>query len=120
MNDIDLTKKYSEILSEYSSDASVPITDEEAKKLIYEREKLADDRFMEKIITQEEALDEYFCLLHACDERKFWKDRERILAKIDTKKYDPFKSKNPEIVALAWLRLRAWEAREEENKKSKN
>mgnify|MGYP001573059767 FL=1 len=46
----------------------------------------------------------YFGLLHECDESRFLQDRPRILAKIDTKRYNPFMSKNPEIVMLARLR----------------
>ena len=46
----------------------------------------------------------YFCLLHECDESRFLRDRPRILAKINTKRYDPFRSQNPEVVMLARLR----------------
>lgn len=57
-------------------------------------------------VTQEEAWDVLFGLLHECDGRGMVEDRRRILASIDTKTYNPFRSKNPDIRFLATLRAR--------------
>ena len=75
-----------------------------AREIVLHHETFADEEHLNDRITQEEAWDIYFCLLHACDEWGFSEDRKRILDKIDTKAYDPFKSKNPEVVLLARLR----------------
>lgn len=57
-----------------------------------------------EMISQEEAWDLYFGLLHECDDSRFLEDRPRILAKIDTERYNPLMSKNLEIIMLARLR----------------
>lgn len=77
---------------------------EERHTLLLELEQKTDMAFAMGRMDQEEAWDSYFGLLHECDESHFENDRARILAKIDTKKYNPFKSKNPEIVMLARIR----------------
>lgn len=56
-----------------------------------------------KMITQEDAWDIYFGLLHECCLRDFGKDAQRIRSKIDVTKYNPFASKNPKVVFLAWI-----------------
>lgn len=81
---------------------------EEIKKEILKYEKIVDEMLAEGKLTQEEAWDGYFCLLHECDVQELWDDRERILTKIDTEKYNPLMSKNPEVVYLARLRLRSF------------
>lgn len=78
---------------------------EEIRNEILKYEKIVDEMLAEGKLTQEEAWDGYFGLLHECDVRELWEDRERILAKIDTEKYNPLESKNPQVVYLARLRL---------------
>jgi hypothetical protein len=77
---------------------------EERHQMLLELETRADVLLETEMASQEEAWDMYFGLLHECDESRFLQDRARILAKIDTQRYNPFKSKNPEIVMLARLR----------------
>ena len=49
--------------------------------------------------------DAYFGLLHECDLWGFMEDRRRIISKIDTQRYNPFKSKNPGVHIIARLRM---------------
>lgn len=82
------------------------LTSEEAKELILDYEKKIDAMFASGVITQEEAWDAYFGLLHECDCREFWEDRQRILSKIDTDTYNPFESKNSTVKLIAVIRVR--------------
>ncbi len=63
-----------------------------------------DAAFGQGLLTQEQAWDAYFSLIHECDEMRFRDHRPRILAKIDPKRYNPFRSTNPGIVMLARYR----------------
>lgn len=83
---------------------NLDIDENTAREMLLYFESLADEEHLNDRITQEEAWDRYFLLLHTCDEWGFSEDRKRILDKIDTKAYDPFSSKNPEVVWLARLR----------------
>lgn len=80
------------------------LSSEAAKKLILNYEKEVDALLSNGKITQEEAWDAYFGLLHECDCREFWEDRERILSKINTKVYNPFESKNSTVRLIAVIR----------------
>ncbi|MEK7123703.1 MAG: hypothetical protein AAB851_02295 [Patescibacteria group bacterium] len=82
----------------------------EIREEILKYEKIVDGMLADGKMNQEDAWDGYFGLLHECDCQEFWDDRERILAKIDTEKYNPLASKNPEVVYLARLRLRSFRA----------
>lgn len=77
---------------------------DEKYDLIIKYEKWTDEALISGEITQFEAWDMYFALLHECDSMQFIEDRKRIVAKIDTKKYNPFLSSNPGVVFLARLR----------------
>ena len=81
------------------------LTKEERREMMLEMETRADFLLERGMITQEQAWDMYFGLLHECDESHFFQDRPRILAKIDQKRYKPFQSKNPGIVMLARIRM---------------
>lgn len=78
-----------------------------AKAHILKYERMANWWLMVGKISQEEAWDIYFGLLHECDVRNFTEDRWRIHSKIDTTIYDPLASKNPRVVLLARIRARA-------------
>lgn len=58
-------------------------------------------------ISQEDAWDMFFGLMHECDERGLIEDRKRILKNIDIKRYNPFRSKDQGVRFLAMLRARA-------------
>lgn len=75
-----------------------------AQVLFYERQ--IDGFLRSGEITQEEAWDGYFELLTECDACNFLEDRERILAKIDTKRYKPAESKDPRIIELVRFRAK--------------
>jgi len=77
---------------------------EAARDLIYQYEAWTDTKLARGEITREMAWDSYFGLLHECDERMMWSDRERILGKIDTKQYNPLLSKNPCVLMIARIR----------------
>lgn len=65
------------------------------------------DKFLEEgKISQEEAWDGYFELLNECDWSRFYEDRERILAKIDTKRYNPLVSKDPHVILIVRFRAK--------------
>ena len=85
--------------------AAKKLSPEEALAQILHLEKELDSLVAEGKITEEESWDAYFGLLHECDERNFLKERRRIITKIDTKRYDPFKSKNPGVHIIARLRV---------------
>jgi len=76
-----------------------------ARQEILDSERLTDEDRIAKRITEKDAWDIYFCLLHACDEWHLPLDRERILKKIDVKKYNPLISSDGEILMLARLRM---------------
>ena len=82
------------------------MSNEAAREEILRSEEWAKENLALGEITQEEAWDMFFGLLHECDERGLLEDRRRILAQIDTDVYKPFESKNPEIRFLAMLRAR--------------
>lgn len=86
--------------------ANLDIDENTAREMLLYFESLADEEHISGTITQEEVWDRYFLLLHTCDEWDFSEDRKRILEKIDTKAYNPFSSKNPEVVWLARFRAR--------------
>jgi len=79
----------------------------ETRKLIYQYEAWLDENLLAGKITQEVAWDCYFGLLHECDLLWLWDDRDRILKKIDIAKYNPFQSKNPNVIMIARIRSRA-------------
>ncbi|KKS38254.1 MAG: hypothetical protein UV01_C0004G0056 [Parcubacteria group bacterium GW2011_GWA2_42_14] len=81
------------------------LTNNEALAQILHYEKLLDELVKNKNITQEKAWDGYFGLLHECDERGFLEERERIVTKIDTKKYNPFQSEDFRVRLIARLRM---------------
>lgn len=74
--------------------------------LILHYEKQVDKLLAQGKISQEDAWDCYFGLLNECDCRNFLQDRERILAKIDTKLYNPLESKNPNIIHIVRFRAK--------------
>lgn len=82
------------------------LDDEEAHELVLLCERWTDLKFSRGEIAQEEAWDHYFGLLHVCDLRSFSEDRKRIVGKIDTARYNPQKSKNPQVVFLALFRAK--------------
>lgn len=95
-----MDKELTQLLNEISK-----LTREDRHNMLLELEKDLDIGLVYGMIDQETAWDGYFSLLHECDESRFTEDRPRILSKIDTVKYNPFKSKNPEILMLARIRL---------------
>jgi len=84
----------------------VSLSNEKARELIMRFEALTDQKLASGEICNEEAWDMYFGLLHECDERDLIEDRERIVAKIDTKTYNPFQSRNPMVVIIARIRAK--------------
>lgn len=88
---------------------------EGAREYIVEYEERIKELLKIGKISEEKAWDAFFCLLHECDERGLLEDRRRILQLINTKKYDPFKSKDPAIRFLAALRARAMGLMKQEN-----
>ena len=80
------------------------LTEKRLVTLYTKYEEWTDRNLAMGTITQEVAWDSYFGLLHECDERMFWSDRQRILGKIDTKKYNPFLSRNPVVLIVARIR----------------
>lgn len=79
---------------------------ENNRELILRYEARIDELLAAGEIDQEAAWDGYFGLLHECDLRWMWDDRDRILTKIDVKRYDPFLSKDPGVVMIARIRGR--------------
>lgn len=77
------------------------LTPEKALSLIRHFEKEIDQLLSENKITEWKAWESYFGLMYECNLWGFWEDRERILAKIDREKFNPFLSKNPKIVIIA-------------------
>ena len=74
--------------------------------LILYYEKQIDEFLRLGKIAQEEAWNGYFELLTECDWRHFYEDRERILAKIDTKRYNPCESKDPRVIQIVRFRAK--------------
>lgn len=74
-----------------------------AQILHYESE--MDKLVEEGKVSEEDAWDGYFGLLHECDLWGFLEERRRIVSKIDTRRYNPFKSKNPAVHIIARLRM---------------
>ncbi len=79
-------------------------SDKKALRRIREYEAQIDEKLALGAVAQEVAWDCYFSLLHECDLRWFWEDRNRIIKKIDTKRYNPFLSKDPDVVRIAQIR----------------
>ena len=82
------------------------MTNEEALQEIHRCEHFADVKLAAGEITQDQAWDVYFGLMHECDERGLMEDRHRLRAKIDVSLYNPMKSSNPGIHFIAMLRAR--------------
>lgn len=57
------------------------------------------------VVSEEEAWDAYFGLLHECDLWGFVEEWRRIVSKIDTQRYNPFKSKDPRVHIIARSRM---------------
>lgn len=83
------------------------LDNETVRRRIIELETFIDGNLRTDKISQQDAWDAYFGLLHECDERNLLDDRVRLLKKIDTKCYNPFQSKNPAVVMIARIRLQA-------------
>ena len=69
-------------------------------RLIHLSERCIDEHLASGAITQETAWDRYFCILHLCALYSFLDDAERIGRKIDTKKYNPLLSKDPDVTLV--------------------
>ncbi|GEM_PF-2147127 len=82
------------------------LSNEEALREIAQAEAFADESLEAHAITQEQAWDIYFGLMHECDERRLIEDRRRLCGKIDTNVYNPFKSADSGIRVLAAIRIR--------------
>lgn len=82
------------------------MTPEERRALLLRIEEWTDEMLRVGQISQMDAWDSYFGLLHECDMSGFGADRERIIGKINVNQYNPFCSKNPATVFLARLRAR--------------
>ncbi|MDO8560773.1 MAG: hypothetical protein Q7R91_00990 [bacterium] len=81
------------------------LNNEEALEQILMLEQAIDQLVAEEEISEMDGWDAYFGLLHECDERGFMEERRRIVTKIDTRRYDPFKSKNAGIQIITRLRV---------------
>ena len=81
------------------------LNNEEALEQILACERVVDELVSLGNISEGDAWDAYFGLLHECDERGFMEERRRIVTKIDTRRYNPFKSKNAGIHIIARLRV---------------
>ena len=77
------------------------LTKEQALNLILHYEKEIDGLLAEGKITDWTAWECYFGLMYECNLWGFWEDRERIVSKIDKKKFNPFLSKNPVVIIIA-------------------
>ena len=82
------------------------MTNEEALQEIHRCEHFADVKLAAGEITQEQAWDVYFGLMHECDERRLIEDRHRLCGKIDVAVYKPLQSPDPGIRFIAMLRAR--------------
>ena len=77
------------------------LTKEQAHNLILHCEKETDRLLMEGKITDWTAWECYFGLMYECNLWRFWEDRERIVSKINKKKFNPLLSKNPGVIIIA-------------------
>ena len=82
------------------------LTNEEALVEILRCEAFADEKLKAGEITQTQAWDIYFGLMHECDERGLFDDARRLVGKIDAKSYNPFESEDPGVRYLALMRYR--------------
>lgn len=82
------------------------LDDNALRTLIRYYESQLDESLKQGKISQEEAWDGYFELLNECDWSRFYEDRERILAKIDTKRYNPLASKDPRVIQIVRFRAK--------------
>ncbi|MDP3778795.1 MAG: hypothetical protein Q8R30_01945 [bacterium] len=82
------------------------LSNAEALCQIIQTEAFADESMEAHAITQEQAWDIYFGLMHECDERGLIEDRRRLHGKIDINVYNPFKSADNGIRVLAAIRMR--------------
>lgn len=81
------------------------LTREKARFWVEIYEKWTDEALLRGVIDQETAWDSYFALFHECELWELEEERKRIFSKIDTARYNPLKSKNPQVVILARIRL---------------
>src|SRR3989344_2330237 len=81
------------------------LTREARHRQMLELERDLDLKLSVGIMDQESAWDAYFGLLHECDESGFMEDRPRILSKIDTEKYNPLESQNPNTLMIVRIIL---------------
>lgn len=77
-----------------------------ARKYVIMYEEFAKQKLDTGEISEEEGWDMFFGLLHECDERGLLEDRVRILAHINTSRYNPFASKDATVRFIAQLRAR--------------
>ena len=85
--------------------SAAELSDQDMLAQILHYEKVLDQLAASERIFSQDLWDAYFGLLHECDIRGFKAERRRILAKIDTTQYNPFKSDRPEVHLIARLRL---------------
>lgn len=74
--------------------------------LILHYEGKVDGLLAEGKLTQEDAWDCYFEMMNECDTRGFLGDFDRIRAKIDTARYNPLNSANPQIIQIVRYRAK--------------
>jgi len=77
------------------------LTSAEVLKLIWKYEEETDRLLAGGKMTQWRAWEAYFGLIYVCNLWNFDEDRERIVAKIDQKQFNPFESNNPNILIIA-------------------
>ncbi len=77
------------------------LTPEQKLSAIRHNEQEIDKLLVEKKITEWEAWECYFELMYQCNLLGFMEDWERIVSKIDRKKFNPLLSKKPEIILIA-------------------
>ena len=77
------------------------LTEEQSLEAILHYEKEIDALLAEGKMTQWEAWECHFRMMYECNLWGFWEDRERIVSKIDQKKFDPFLSTKPEVIIIA-------------------
>ena len=80
------------------------LTNEEVLVEILRCEGFADENLKAGKITQAQAWDIYFGLMHECDERGLLDDARRLVSKIDTRIYNPFESEDSGMRYLALMR----------------
>ena len=81
------------------------LTQEQRLRVIREYERQVDALVRCSKVSVEESWDAYFGLLHDYDLLEAWGDRERVLKNIDTKRYNPFESRNLNVLLIARIRL---------------